>query len=116
MGFLPWLQQFWFEIIQSAAGGAELFTHRRERLYQSVTNRIIFTQRHGELWRRYASDPELHRVKNQSADLARIPLAPKEHQFMTEVINHLSDCFEAYDKGVFKMPEAIAADIRTFFT
>jgi hypothetical protein len=115
MGILPWLQQSWFELIESAANGAELFNHRRERLYQTVTNHIVFTQRHGELWRRYAADSQLHRIKNETVDLAVTPIALKEHQFVSEVINHLSDCFNAYDNGVFKMPEAIDVDIKTFF-
>lgn len=115
MGLFAWLGHFWFEIIQSATSGTELFTRRRERIYQSITNRIIFTQRHSELWRRHASNPDLHRVKRENVDLSITPVTLKENQFVTEVINHFSDCFEAHTRGVFNMPEAISFDIKTFF-
>lgn len=115
MGLLAWLQNFWFELIQSAASGAELLTRRRERIYQRVTNRIIFTQHHREVWTRYASEPALHRIKAPIADLTLTPISLKEHQFVTDVIHHLAACFHASENGVFKMPEAISNDIKTFF-
>ena len=115
MGLFAWLGHFWFEIIQSAASGTELFTRRQERIYQRVTNRIIFTQHHRELWTRYASQPDLHRIKAPVVDLSVKPLSLKEHQFVIDILNHFAGCFHASENGVFKMPEAISTDIKTIF-
>lgn len=115
MGIFGWVQDYWAEILQSVSTGTELFGRRKDRIFQNVTNRIIFTERHRQLWERQASDPKLSRIKLETADLEHRPLTLVELNFLEEVFHHFADCFHAKENGVFKMPEAISLDIKTFF-
>ena len=115
MGIFGWVQDYWAEILQSVSTGTELFGRRKDRIFQSVSNRIIFTNRHRDLWDRQDSDPKLSRIKLEKVNLESHPLTLVELNFMQEVFHHFADCFYAKQNGVFTMPDAISLDIQTFF-
>src|ERR1041385_1919483 len=101
MGIFGWVQNYWAEILQSVSTGTELFGCRKDRIFQSVSNRIIFTERHRELWGHQASNPKLSRIKLEKVDLEYQPLTLVELEFLEKVFHHFADCFHANQHGVF---------------
>jgi hypothetical protein len=116
MGFFHWVEENWFELLQTAAIVGGFVTIHRDKRKQQVENLIQFTEQHRELWRLHDSDSDLWRVKKDSIDLGALPVTPREENFVRDVINHLRSTFFASERGAYIQPSALPDDIRSFFT
>jgi hypothetical protein len=115
MGFLPWLQENWLDLLQSAAIVGGFITIVRDKKIERVQNRNYFTQRHAQIKRRQASDPRLWRIEKRDADLAVTPVTETEETFVSEVFENFAATVYASKNGVFTQPQALPQDIRSYF-
>jgi hypothetical protein len=119
MGFSQWVHENWVDLLQSIGIIASLVFHqtdtKRDRTRDKVSNRIIFTQRHAEIWNEQASNPKLQRIKKVEVNLVETPVTPEEELFFCEVLHHFASTFYASERNAYEQPPALADDIRSFF-
>src|ERR1700729_1767635 len=94
MGGLQWLAQNWV-IALNAVGviGGLFFTaisFRSETKTRRVANLLTITTNHREIWNEFSIRPELRRVLNPLADIAKNPITREEEEFVNMVILHVS--------------------------
>jgi hypothetical protein len=119
MAFTDWIHHNWFALVQTTAlaggliliGIALLFEARARR----VANLIQLTQQHRDLWERMYSQPELARILDPSANLAKKGVTPEEEMFVVFIILHLSSTFYGIRSGFFQKPHGLRKDIERFF-
>lgn len=116
MEFFHWVEENWFELLQTVAIVGSFVTIHRDKRKQQVENLIQFTEQHRELWHLHDSDPNLWRVKKDSIDLAVSPVTAREENFVRDLINHLRSTYFASERGVYIQPSALPEDIRSFFS
>ena len=115
-----WLTHNWFALVQTVAvtsgfllvGIAFLLEARARR----VQNLIQLTQQHRELWERMYSQPELTRILDPDADLAKTGVTAEEEMFVVFIILHLSSTYYAIRSGFFQKPHGLRKDIERFFS
>ena len=114
-----WIQSNWFTLLQSAGIIAGLvFTGvsvRAEAKSRRVTNLLIITQNHREIWSELYARPELSRVLDEHVDLERQSITQDEKLFVRFLVLHLSGAHRAIQQDMFMSPEGLACDVRTFF-
>jgi hypothetical protein len=115
MGFFPWVEENWFDLLQTAAIIGSFVSIRRDKRKEQVQNLIRFTEEHRELWNRHDTDPALWRVKKEEIDLAKSPVTMHEENFVRDIFNHFRSTFFASERGVYIQPTALPEDIRSFF-
>src|SRR5690348_9025766 len=115
MAFFHWLQENWFDLLQTTAIVATFATLRNDKKKEKVQNRIYFTERHAELLRRQTYDTKLWRIQRSDADLVKSPLTGYEETHVRNVLNNFSATYYAAKNGVFVQPSALPDDIRTYF-
>ena len=93
-------------------GVASLLEARARR----VGNLIRLTEQHRDLWERMYSQPELARILDPGADLARMEVTVQEEMFVIFIILHLSSTYYAIRSGVFQKPHGLRKDIERFFS
>lgn len=120
MGYLPWLGQYWFDLLQSAGIiGSFVFTAvtvRRDEKTRRITNRLALTQQHRDIWDRLYTRPELVRITDSKADVSGTTVAPAERLFVELLVLHLSGAFDAMKEGMLVEPEGLRKDIAWFFS
>jgi hypothetical protein len=119
-GMGGWILQNWFSIF-SAAGiiASLLFTAvslRSEEKTRRIANLLTLTQSHRELWSQLFKDPNLDRVLDASADLARTPLKNEESLYVNLVIQHVASAYQAVKSGLIIKPEGLKQDVGWFFS
>src|SRR5438093_2004858 len=91
--------QNWFVLLNSASIVAGLlftaFSLRSESKARRITNLLIITQNHREIWTEIYRRPELTRVLEAKADLERHPTSREEDLFVTLLVLHLSSSYHA---------------------
>lgn len=87
----------------------------REARSRRLTNLLIFTQEHREIWSQLLTRPELARVLQPKLNLSRQPVTDAEALFVTFVIFHLNAVYRAQREGEFSTRQAVAADVHWFF-
>jgi len=119
MAFPDWLQQSWFDLVQSffilAGFTVTIITLRRDHKSRRVSNRLAITQAHREIWSLRYERPELSRIFESDIDLSRKPVTDDEALFLTFVILHFSSAFEAIEDDLVLQPDGLGKDIRWFF-
>jgi hypothetical protein len=121
MGFLEWASHNWFSLLQSAGIiGSLLFTGlalQTEAKERRTSHTLTITQAHRELWTNIYKRPELSRVLDPQADLARKPVTHEEEMFVLLLVVHLNTALEVLKPGIGGQPdEALRQDIRWFFS
>ena len=120
MGFKEWISNNWFALIQTGAlatgllliGIALLFEARARR----VANLIQLTEQHRDLWERMYSQPELARILDPDANLAKMGVTAEEEVFVIFIILHLSSTYYGMRSGFFQQPHGLRKDIERFFS
>lgn len=111
-----WIAQNWFNIL-SALGiiGSLLFTSvslRSETKTRRISNLLVLTQNHRELWSELFSHPRLARVLEPKADISKQPITVEEGYYVNMIIQHLNSAFEATKSGLVIKPEGVTEDVR----
>lgn len=115
-----WIAENWFDIL-SAVGivGGLFFTAvalRSDTKTRRIAHLLTITTNHREIWKEYLRNPQLARVLDPCADLARQPITVDEKEFVNFVILHLSSVYYALrDELVIKL-EGVRRDARSFFS
>src|SRR6185436_18920319 len=119
MVYTDWTHN-WLALVQTAAvaggllltGIAILLDARARR----AGNLIQLTQQHRDLWERMYAQPELARILDPAADLAKKEVTAEEEIFVIFLILHLSSTFSAIRVGFFQRPHGLRKDIELFFS
>ena len=119
MTWLPWLQENWYDTLQTLALLASFaFTAislRRDERSRRVENLFRLTAFHREIWSRLDTQPELNRVLTANPDLSLDPVTDAENRFVGFLVLHLNTSHQAIKNGLMEAPEGLGADIRAFF-
>lgn len=119
MAAWEWISQNWFDLF-SALGisGGLLFTAvslRSETKTRRVANLLTITANYRELWKEFFQWPELARVIDPAADVAKQPVTPDEEFFVGMVISHTSSVYEALKDELLIKQEGLRRDVKAFF-
>jgi hypothetical protein len=115
MGLLHWLQENWFDLLQTAAIVASFVAMSRDKRKEKVQNRLYFTARHGELSRREVTDARLSRINQPVLDLKAVPITTYEENHIREKFHNFAATFYAEKNGVYTQPAALPEDIGAYF-
>lgn len=120
MGFLGWLAQNWFNMLQTGGIVASLiFTGvalRDSTQTSRINNLIYLTENHRELWSNILHQPGLSRILEQSVDLAQKPITAREQILALLAIQHLHSAFRAMKNGLVVKPDSLRRDVTEFFS
>jgi len=120
MGIFQWASENWFSLIQTLGIIAGLaFTAaslRADTKTRQVSNLLIITGQHREIWKEFYRRPELSRVLEHDPDLEARPLSNDEELFVRLLILHLAGTFEATRDNVYLKPEGLERDVQFFFS
>ncbi|MBM3880190.1 MAG: hypothetical protein FJ387_10805 [Verrucomicrobia bacterium] len=119
MGFLHWLDQNWFVLLQSAGiVGGLVFTAvslRIDAKVRRVGNLIAITHEHRDIWTQLYKRPDLARVLDPAADLTKNPVTSDEQLFVTLLILHLASVHAALESGMLVQLQGLRKDVGAFF-
>jgi hypothetical protein len=117
---LSWLSANWFSLLQTIGiVGGLLFTaysfnlNSRLRKFDTL---ITITDQHRELWLKLFESPELKRLVDPNADLAKRPITETEIMFVNLLILHLTTSLAAVRQGIFPKPAGTDEDIADFLS
>jgi hypothetical protein len=115
-----WLTGNWFNLFSSAGIiGGLWFTAvslHSETKTRRVANLLTITANYREVWKEFFRSPELARVIDPAADVAKQPVTPAEEFFMNLVISHTSSVYEALKDELLTKQEGLRRDVRSFFS
>src|SRR5713101_6324286 len=115
MAFKEWISHNWFALVQTGALAAGLLLIGIALLLEArarrVGNLIQLTQQHRDLWERMYSQPELARILDPHANLAKMGVTAEEEIFVIFIILHLSSTYYAMRSGFFQKPHGLRKDI-----
>jgi hypothetical protein len=120
MGIVEWISQNWFDLF-SAIGiiGGLWFTavsFRSETKTRRVANLLTVTANHREVWKEIFYRPNLSRILDDSADVAKEPVTPAERFFVNMVISNTSSVYEALKDELVTEQEGLRRDVKSFFS
>ena len=120
MEILGWVGVRWYGFLQTTSIVVGLFatlhTIRANTKERKIDNLFAVTAAHRELWTQFYQQPSLHRVLERNVDLSAAPITVAEKRFVHELILHLRTSFKARQAGMDFDDDAVAADIRQFFS
>jgi hypothetical protein len=120
MGIGEWILQNWFELFSSVGIiGGLWFTAvslRSETKTRRVANLLTITANHREVWKEFFSTPELARVIDPAANVAKKPVTPDEEFFLNMIISHTSSVYEALKDELVIKQENLRRDVKSFFS
>jgi hypothetical protein len=120
MGFLQWVSENWFILLQSLGIiGGLVFTALSLQLdakARRIGNLMAITKNHREIWRDLYDRPELARVLEGNLDSNQTAVTRKEEWFIRFLIAHLNTVYHALKSGVVISLEGLEKDIRWFFS
>ena len=115
-----WLTENWFNLFSSAGIiGGLWFTAvslHSETKTRRVANLLTITANYREVWKEFFRSPELARVIDPAANVAKQPVTPAEEFFMNLVISHTSSTYEALKDELLTKQEGLRRDVRSFFS
>jgi len=116
---MDWMSHNWFALIQTGAVAAGLLLTGTAIMFEArarrVGNLIQLTQQHRDLWECMYSEPELARILDPGADLAKVGVTAEEEMFVVFIILHLSSTYYGMRSGFFRKPHGLRKDIERFF-
>jgi hypothetical protein len=89
---------------------------RRENHSRQISNLLTLTAEHRDIWMALYKRPELARVLDARADLAKNPVTNEEALFITFLLLHLSATFRGMKAGMFVTRQALEKDIGWFLS
>src|SRR5256714_9591752 len=120
MALTAWIHQNWFALFQTAAPAAGLFLSAAAILFDARARRagnlIQLTQQHRDLWERMYTQPELSRILDPTANIAKKAISAEEEMFVIFLILHLSRTLTAMKAGFFQRLHGLRKDIEMFFS
>ena len=120
MEFGEWLSQNWFNIFTSVGIMGSFWIGivalRSETKTRRVTNLLTITSNHHEVWREFFHSPELARVIDPLADVAKQPVTPTEKFFVQMVLSNTSSMYEMLKDELVTKQEGLRLDIKSFFS
>jgi hypothetical protein len=120
MGIGEWLSQYWFDLFSSLGiiGGLwfTAISLRSETKTRRVANLLTITANHREVWKEFINSPELARVIDPSANVAKRPVTPAERFFVNMIISHTSSVYEALKDELVIKQEGLRRDVKAFFS
>jgi hypothetical protein len=120
MEVLPWINDNWFTLLQSAGiVGSLLLAAAALRLDEKtrrIGNLMAITKGHREIWSQLYERPELARVIDAEADLKQRKITREEELFIWFLILHLNSVYQALKNGVLLNLEGMHKDIGWFFS
>jgi hypothetical protein len=120
MGVGEWISHNWFDLFSSAGIiGGLWFTAvslHSETKTRRVANLLTLTANYREVWKEFFRSPELARVIDPSADVAKQPVTLAEEFFVNMVISHTSSTYEALKDELLTKQEGLRRDVRSFFS
>ena len=123
MGIGEWISQNWFDLFSSVGIiGGLWFTAvslHSETKTRRIANLLAVTANYREVWKEFFRSPELARVIEPSADVAKQPVTPAEEFFVNMVISHTSSVYEALKDELVTKQEGLRCflvKVRTFFS
>jgi len=81
-----------------------------------IANLLTLTANYREVWKEFFRSPELARVIEPSADVAKLPVTAAEEFFVNMVISHTSSVYEALKDELLTKQEGLRRDVRSFFS
>jgi len=113
-----WLAENWFNLFSSAGIiGGLWFTAvslHSETKTRRIANLLTLTANYREVWKEFFRSPELARVIEPSANVAKQPVTPAEEFFVNMVISHTSSVYEALKDELLNKQEGLRRDVRAF--
>jgi hypothetical protein len=120
MGVGEWISQNWFDLFSSVGiTGGLWFTAvslHSETKTRRIANLLAVTANYREVWKEFFRSPELARVIEPSADVAKQPVTPAEEFFVNMVISHTSSVYEALKDELVTKQEGLRRDVGSFFS
>lgn len=120
MEILGWMERHGVDLLQTASLLVGLFatihTISADTRERKIENLFAITAAHRELWIHFSKMPALHRILDDRIDLNVHPPTISEVRFIHELILHLRTSFRAKEAGMEFDDEAVASDIRQFFS
>jgi hypothetical protein len=104
MGFVGWIAQYWFDLLQTTSIVAGLFftayTIHSDTKERRIQNLLTLTTAHRELWMEFLARPDVHRIYAAKLDLKKSPPTLAERRFVQLLILHLRAAFKARRSGL----------------
>jgi len=120
MGVEEWISQNWFDLFSSVGiTGGLWFTAvslHSETKTRRIANLLTITANYRDVWKEFFRSPELARVIDPLADVARQPVTPSEEFFVNMVISHTSSVYEALKDELMTKQEGLRRDVGSFFS
>jgi hypothetical protein len=114
-----WIADNWYNLATLILGSGlwvSAISLHAEAKARRISNLFAAIHNHRELWTDYYRRPELARVMNPNADVAKKPPTPAEAGFVKLVIQHTSGVHQAIQSGLTVKPEGAKSDIGAFFS
>ncbi len=120
MGVEEWISQNWFNLFSSIGiTGGLWFTAvslHSETKTRRIANLLTVTANYREVWKEFFRSPELARVIEPSANVAKEPVTPAEEFFVNMVISHTGSVYEALKDELVTKQEGLHRDVGSFFS
>jgi hypothetical protein len=120
MAGIRWLIENWVLALNSAGVIGGLFftasSFHSEARTRRIANLLTITRNHREIWADFYRHPELARVLDASADIAKLPVTHEEEIFVNLVILHLNSVFYALKDELVTNQEGLRRDVWSFFS
>lgn len=88
---------------------------RDETKARRVSNLLMMTQNHREIWSEYARNQSLWRVLDPAANIITQKITPAEETFVLTVIQQVNSVYQTMKDGLTVKPEGIRRDVRDLF-
>jgi hypothetical protein len=120
MGAGEWISQNWFNLFSSVGiiGGLwfTAISLRSETKTRRIANLLTITANYREVWKEFFHSPELARVIDPAANVAKRPITPAEEFFVQLIISHTSSVYEALKDELLTQQEGFRRDVKSFFS
>jgi hypothetical protein len=120
MGVGEWISQNWFNLFTSVGIIGSLWiatvSLRSETKTRRIANLLTITANHREAWKEFVGSPELVRVIDPAADVAKHPVTPAERYFVSMIISHTGSVYEALKDELVTEQEGLRRDVKAFFS
>jgi hypothetical protein len=115
-----WLVENWFNLFSSLGIVSGLWftavSLRSETKTRRIANLLTITANYREIWKEFYDSPELVRVVDPAANVAKKPVTPAEDFFVLMIISHISSVYEALKDELVTKQEGLRRDVRSFFS
>lgn len=120
MGIAEWISQNCFNLFSSLGIiGGLWFTAvslRSETKTRRIANLLTITANHREVWKEIFHRPDLSRVLDESADVAKKPVTSAERFFVNMVISNTNSMYEALKDELVIKQDGLRRDVKFFFS